>query len=215
MQSFEWSVYSIGQYSHLNFPGSVHGGQIYLTGNPEVFDPVHNAWSNWTRPIVNRGYHSCLLTWKDSLLLMGGEASRRTMEQYHISNQTWTAIDTTIPMDIYGSGCIVLPNDEILVLGSWETAYEKSAAVYNVEDNEWTTVQDSSFHRSFTAFVVLGKRVFATGGGFFAGTEEFDYESRTWSTLGPELLMPRRVHSMIGLPADLFQHLSGGCEGVQ
>jgi len=214
MQTFDWSVYSESQYSHHNYPGSVHAGKIYMTGKPEIFEPMHDTWTNWTKSDIGRGYYSCLLTWKDSLLLLGGEASRRVLEQYHISNQSWTTIDTEAPFDVYASGCVVLPNDEILVLGSLIAPYEKSAAVYNVEDNVWTSVNDSSFNRDFTAMVVLGKRVFAIGGGPFADTEEFDYESGTWTTLEPELVMPRRIHSIIALPADLFQHLPGGCEGI-
>ena len=123
-------------------------------------------------------------------------------------------IDSSVPFDIFYSGCVVLPSEEILVVGPASSPYYKSAAIYNVEDNQWTMVQDSSFDRDGTALVVLRKRTFAVGGGGERGIEEFDYASKSWKTVNTPLIVPRRAHSMIAIPAELFAHLPGGCEGV-
>jgi hypothetical protein len=44
--------------------------------------------------------------------------------------------------------------------------------------------------------------------------EEFVYSDKSWVAVEAELQVPRRVHSSLAVPADLFAHLPGGCQGV-
>ena len=211
-----WSVYSNAQYLHSDYPGAVHADKIYLyhDQSPEIFDPIKNVWSNWTKASTSHGTYGCLVPWRDSLILLGGAGSVRAVESYNVATSTWMTIDSSVPFDIYKSGCVVLPSEEILVVGPASPPNNKYAAIYNVEDNQWTMVQDSSFDRDGTALAVLRKRTFAVGGGGDRGIEEFDYASKSWKTVNTPLIVPRRAHSMIAIPAELFAHLPGGCEGV-
>ena len=211
-------MYSNAQYPHQDFPGSVYSNKIYLSGggNPEMFDPIQNVWTNWSKPSTSRWY-GCLLNWRDSLIHLGGSRgsndSTRSLEIYNISTSAWNTIDSSAPFDIYLSGCVLLPSEEILVVGSGFSS-NKSAAIYNLEDDEWSNVDDSNFDRWATALVVLGKRIFAVGGGDSESIEEFIYESKSWKTIDKPIMIRRNVHSMISVPAKLFTHMPGGCEGV-
>jgi hypothetical protein len=112
------------------------------------------------------------------------------------------------------SGCVVLPNEEILVAGFHNA--RNSAAIYNLLENKWYQVEDSMYNKYGTGLVVLGSRIFSTGTGGYNDTmvEEFDYSSRTWKSVETPLLQPRRYHSVIPMPAEVFAHLPGGCQGV-
>jgi hypothetical protein len=160
----------------------------------------------------NHGLYGCLLTWRDSFVLLGGNSNVKTIE---IFNQSWRKVDSSnIPMSIAGSGCVVLPNEEILVVGSAAPGFKNSTALYNVEDNTWIDLGETSSGRSYTSLVRLGDRTFAVGGDVPDLVEEFVYSDKSWVAVEAELQVPRRVHSSLAVPADLFAHLPGGCQGV-
>ena len=141
----------------------------------------------------------------------------REIERFNISTQTWTKVadSSQVPIDIYGSGCIVLPNEEILILGSNSPANRRSNALYNVESNIWNLLEDVKHDRSLTSLVTLGNRTFAIGGGSSADlVEEFIFWNKSWIEVGPRLNSTRSTHSTISVPAELFSHLPGGCEGI-
>ena len=75
---------------------------------------------------------------------------------------------------------------------------------------------DSNFSKHSSSLVVLGSRVFAVGGNFnLEVVEEFHLSSETWTVVDTPPVVPRIYHSMISVPAELFSHLPGGCEGVE
>ena len=125
-----WSVYSNAQYLHSDYPGAVHADKIYLyhDQSPEIFYPIKNVWSNWTKASTSHGTYGCLVPWRDSLILLGGAGSVRAVESYNVATSTWMTIDSSVPFDIIFSGCVVLPSEEILVVGSSHLAHFKSAA---------------------------------------------------------------------------------------
>jgi hypothetical protein len=111
------------------------------------------------------------------------------------------------------SGCVVLPNEEILVAG-FPSAHN-SAVIYNHLENKWSQVEDAMYDKYFGAgLVVLGSRIFSTGGAYDRVVEEFDYSSRSWKSVETPLLQPRCKHSATPIPAEVFAHLPGGCQGV-
>lgn len=118
-------------------------------------------------------------------------------------------------MDIWGSGCAVLPNEDILVLGSGNPDFYRSSAIFNARENTWKFLSNGTYDRDASSLVTLGKRVFAIGG--FRGTEvveEFNYEDEIWTPIEVQLLISRYAHSALPVPARLFSHLSQGCKGV-
>jgi hypothetical protein len=72
--------------------------------NPEIFDPAINEWANWKIPNVRHGVYSCLLSWRNDLILLGGSSARQTIEKFDTIVQTWTTINTSSPFEIYASG---------------------------------------------------------------------------------------------------------------
>ena len=212
-----WTLYSSGEYFHGYFPGTAHQNKIYITDyvNPEVFDPVSKEWSTWPVPSVTHGTQSCLLSWQESLILLGGYTVQRVVEIFNMSSQNWEVLDSSAPHNIYGTGCAVLQNDEVLLLGSIVAEDFTDSVIYNVLENKWTQVGHSAFRRSGSALVVLGSRTFAIGGASNpTAVEEFIYSSKSWITVEAAPIVPRYSFSMIAVPSELFAHLPGGCEGI-
>ena len=85
----------------------------------------------------------------------------------------------------------------------------------NVTANKWRRGGDPIFSKNRSSLVVLGSRVFAVGGGYPEVVEEFHLSSETWTVVDTRPVVPRDLHSMISVPAELFSHLPGGCEGVE
>ena len=190
--------------------------KIYLAHDayPEIFDPMTSEWSSWPTSNVVHGYYGCLLSWRDSLIFLGGDNAGKVVEIFNISSQTWTILDSSAPIDTYLSACVVLPDEEILVAGSEDD--HSLSFIYNVTANKWRRGGDSNFQKSASSLVVLGSRVFAVGGYPEPEVvEEFHLSSETWTVVDAPILFTRRRHSMISVPAELFSHLPGGCQGVE
>jgi hypothetical protein len=43
------------------------------------------------------------------------------------------------------AGCAVLPDDEILIVGSYDATYKRSAYTYNVDFDIWTKLPNTNF----------------------------------------------------------------------
>ena len=159
------------------------------------------------------GHDPCFLVWKFNFFLIGGSANSTLFQSYNTYDQTWTEVTTSMPIKVHNSACLVLPNDDILVVGSEEFGDYMSAAVYNVGKNYWTKLPPLTFLREGTSLVRLGNRVFAIG-GLSDTVEEFHPATNTWSLMSKSLIIPRIHHSSISLPASKFATISGGCQGV-
>ena len=162
------------------------------------------------------GHDPCFLAWKFNFFLIGGQANPSVFQSYNTHDQTWTEVNTSMPVKVDNSACIVLPNDDILVVGSEEFGDYQSAAVYNVGKNYWTKLPPLTYLREGASLVRLGNRVFVTGG--LCGdcpVEEFHQDTNTWSSVTLKLTIPRSHHSSISLPATKFASISGGCQGVE
>ena len=139
----------------------------------------------------------------------------RGVQSFNHSTQTWSELDaSSAPMDIWHSGCAVLPDQNVIVLGSIFDSYSNSSALYNVRDNKWTSFGESNYSRFGTTVVRLGDRVFAIGGLDADVVEEFIPASKSWVPLETKLIIPRLYHSTLAVPDHLFAHLEGGCVGV-
>ena len=192
--------------------------KIYLAHdtNPEIFDPMTSEWSSWPRSHVVHGGFGCLLSWRDSLIFLGGYNARKVVEIFDVSSQTWKILDSSAPIGISYSACVVLPDDEILVAEPYDRFSQKQSFIYNVTATKWRQGGDPNFSKFGSSLVVLGSRVFAVG-GFYSEevVEEFHLSSEIWTVVDTPPVVPRIYHSMISVPAELFSHLPGGCEGVE
>jgi hypothetical protein len=212
-----WSVYSTAMFTHSEQPGANYNGSLFLFDdtNPEVFDLASNTWSSWPVPLKKAGDGPCLVGWKDTFLLLGGDFNKEQVQVFNHSSNTWQVLNSTTVRMIFWSGCVLLPNDKILIHGSDIVSYYSSALLYNIRENTWITLPDTSVNRHGTSLVTLGTRAFAIDGYLTSAIEEFHYNNNTWSSVEARLIVQRYHHGTIALPAELFQHLPGGCVGVQ
>ncbi len=158
-----WSVDSTSFFTHNLQPGEIFAEKIFITDdlNPEVFDPASNSWSSWPKPISKTGDGPCLAAWMDTFILLGGFSNRRGVQTFNHSSNTWQVLDSTnVPMDMYLSGCALLPSDEILVVGSEQASYESSTALYNIKANSWKELPGTTNAKQGASLVILGSRIF-------------------------------------------------------
>ncbi len=214
-----WSVFSTSTFPHDRQPGEVYNDKIFINDDdhPEVFDPATNTWSSWASPLIKNGLGSCLVAWKDTFILLGGFSNRRGVQTFNHSSNTWQVLDSTaVPLNIFLSGCALLPSDEILVVGSEQSIYKSSAVLYNIQANSWKELPGTTNDREGASLVILGSRTFVMEDHFKNSVEELDYNTSSWSLVAAKLMIHREGHQgVIPLPAEMFQHLPGGCVGVQ
>jgi hypothetical protein len=215
-----WSVFSTASYTHNYEPAATYNNKLYIADDtyPEVFDPVETTWSSWPTTPKELGEGPCMVAWHEDFLLIGGRKSDNGVQRYSHATQTWSIVESSsAPMIVDFSGCIVLPTDEILVVGAEDPDIAGiSAALYNATANSWTKLADTQWNHHGVSLVRLGQRVFALGSRDQNIVEEFHYNNNTWTTLDAGLIVHRTGHQgVLSLPAHLFQHLPGGCVGVK
>ena len=136
------------------------------------------------------GADPCLLAWKNNFLLIGGYAKPDVLQSYNVDSKEWSLVNTIIPMSVHNSACVVLLNEDVLVVGSEELADYKTAAIYNVGKNYWTKLPTLSYPREGTSLVRLGDRIFAVA-GLNDTVEEFHPNNNSWTLVSNKLLIPR------------------------
>jgi len=208
------TIPSITTNYHSKFLGSIYQEKLYLADNqyPDVVDPKSKTVTSW--PILPiSGQYGCMVTWKNTFIYFGGDPNSNTVFQYsHVTNH-WTTLSSKTSLS--NSGCVVLPNQNVLVAGSSANSYATRYLVFNVSSNSWLPETFGSTPHYQSAVVVLGKRVFSIAGYNVNDIEEYYYNNNTVSRKSFKLLTTRKgTPSAVALPAYLFSHLPQGCVGV-
>ena len=133
------------------------------------------------------------------------------------TQQTWTVKDSSqVPMDLHWSSSLTLFNENVFIVGSDRSGSFYSAAFYKPSDNSWAILQETTTSHRGTRLVQLGSKIFAIDGVSSDLVEEFELETSTWTPVDVKLQVTRGgYHSLLSLPAKLFSHLPGGCQGVE
>jgi hypothetical protein len=74
-------------------------------------------------------------------------------QKFDLATQLWSTVDTKFPplqvakfvssiSPVHSPGCLLLPNDEILVAGSGIIGFQKKAFIYNIQANRWRSLPD-------------------------------------------------------------------------
>jgi hypothetical protein len=214
----KWSVIAKALFTHNGQPGVVYQEKVYVIdeASPQVFDPSSKTWSSWPSLPNKFGNYPCIVNWKDCIILFGGSSNTRSFQIFNITAQTWTVLDTSqLPMEIHWSSSLTLNNGNVFIVGSEQSGSHYSAAFYKPTDNSWVQLEDSVTSHQGTRLVQLGTRLFAIGGRANDLVEEYNLETNLWTPFDVELLVKRDGHhSVLALPANLFSHLPGGCQGV-
>jgi len=191
----------------------------------EIYDPELNTWTYWSPPPVGAGDRPCLVTWRDSFILIGGSSNPRGVQLYNITANSWSTLAQMPPIPRVGHACAQLPSsnpNRFLILGG--EAERQHAAIYDAGTDYWTTAAKSTSGRAYSNLSVLGNRVFAIGGhdgGKVLDTvEEYLVSQDKWEAKGVKLPGARHVQSAVTLSVDLFDSanlytpLEEGCIGV-
>ncbi len=213
-----WSVIATAPFTHSHQPGAVYQEKLYVMdeASPQVFDPSSRTWSNWPSPPNKSGEAPWMVGWKDCIILLGGGSNPKGVQIFNITKQTWAVMDSSqVPMEMYWSSSLTLPNGNVLIAGSFQDGYHNSATFYNPTNNSWKELEKTATSHHGTRLVQLGTQIFAIGGRANDLVEEFILETNTWKPVDTKLLVRRDGYmSLLALPAKLFSHLQGRCQGV-
>ena len=117
---------------------------------------------------------------------------------------------------MYGHSCILLPTNEVLVVGSVVLPC-KSAALYSIEKNSWEKFDDVNNNRRGSTMVNLNGRVFIMGGGIYPESqivEEYLYQTKSWVSLSTKPITSPYYSSALALPSQLFNLRPEECKGI-
>ena len=67
-------------------------GKLYLIGNGdenEVYDISSNVWSTWPALPVQTGVSPCMVVWRDSFIVFGGETALTTVQAFNLTSQVF------------------------------------------------------------------------------------------------------------------------------
>lgn len=205
-----WNFLTYVPSNHSGSPGIIYNNKFYIidTFNPEVYDGTTNTWSRWATPVHSLSFDACTVVWRDSLIVLG----YLRYQKYSFTTQTWSNLVTTPPNAFYNPGCLVLPTDEVLVVGSVFNL--RQALKFNPMTNTWSTLPNLNVDQGAGSLVQLGSRIFVVGGNNNTA-EEFNPTTSTWSTVP---FKQKYVHqgyaAALAVPADLFASKPGGCNGI-
>ncbi len=86
---------------------------------------------------------------------------------FNLTTQAWSVVNSAVKMPVVRSGCSILPNEEILIVGSWEATFKRSAYSYNVKTNVYTQLSSTTYDQ-----VCYGRRFWTKLLGLF-GKQNF------------------------------------------
>ena len=209
-----WSFYSTSLYSHSTLlPGVFHQGKFYRSHDttPEVFDPKNKTWSTWAvSPEIPE--YTCLVSWNDVILQIGGASTGTQVFQYTPSTNTWTNLNATSPQDLLQlMSCLVLPNMNVLIAGP---SNAKTVSAYNVTANKWVYSITPPRDAYYSSFFLLGARALIVS--YHSNLMECIYNNQTVTVIDNQFsIVHDNYPGVIAVPDNWFSYLPGGCIGVR
>jgi hypothetical protein len=172
----------------------------------ELYSPEGNCQHNLAPiPVPGSQSHEPVLAYIDEkILACAGYKPNKNCYIYHPNNDSWSIYSTSTfthesqPGEIY--------NDKIYIKD------DSNPEVFDPIINSWSS-WPAPLNKTGEGPCLT--RVFAIDHDAKNVIEEFHYNNNTWSSVEAKLIVPRKHHGTIALPAELFQHLPGGCVGVQ
>jgi Kelch motif len=183
---------------------------------PEIFDPLTNTWSNWTLAPTPMCY-ACFVSWKNYIFKFGGlsPTHSRQVQRYDSYSHKWTTLLTYPPFDIYRSGCVTLPNGNILIVGSMATSV-MAYSEYNVRTNVWSPIIVGRILQHESTPLVLGRQVFVIPSLGPKPVEVYNYKNSTVSFSAKDFNITTSYKpAVVAVPARWFSDLPGGCLGIK
>jgi len=193
------------------------------TSTAGLFDPASNTWSATGSMITSRRGHFMIGLADGKVLVGGGNSDSggvKSVDIYDPATGTFTSV-ADMPTTRADTHAALLPNGNVLVIGGYSSGlgHLKSAVIYNISTNSWSTVssQMQTAHDYGAAIVTLNDgRIFIAGGWDselhgISQTEIFDPSTNTFSA-GPSL-SERRADLTAHVLQDGKVVLIGGADG--
>ena len=225
----EWIEITTSIYQHIKRPSIALNNKLYYlnnNGESEIFDPVTNTWTPWKSPPKESGSRPCLIAWKDSVIVIGGELHLRGVQLYNVTTDSWRTLNAITVGDFYAHSCVRMPkgSDKFLVVGG-NSFYYNAADIYDASTDSWKQIAETIKVRRFSNLVTLGKRIFAMGGHDLGGVmsdtvEEYLIDKNVWELKNIRLPLGRGNSAALAVPANWFatknleKPLANGCQGI-
>ena len=191
--------------------GCVFRGHLFLLHGEDfiAFEPETGKWRTLPGPKKKIGDGNCLLASGNFIYVFGGRDNAKGVERYEVEEQSWSSLETSgAPLDLVYSGCGLINENQVLVVGSENFFYRKKSAIFDFGIGDWRSVGSTSSDRFGSSLLKLNDRIFVTGGGFGSNpsriVEEFHPENGTWTVTGFELRHPRTQHSSVVAPVSML-----------
>jgi len=156
-----WTLFTTGGSQYISLSSVVCNKKFYFfhDTNSSTFDPATKSWATW--PVVPLfSIYSSTAVHGYTILRFGGldpNQNRNIFKYDTLNNNSWIKLNSTAPMEMYNSGCGVLPNGNILIAASRNAGYFHTFAVYNVQSDSWIFSADQVSISS-----TLNARIFRT-----------------------------------------------------
>ena len=203
-----WAFLSTIEAPHVPF--TVYNDKLYFSTNGpgySALDLATRALSTWpSAPYNTRA--SCQVVWRDAFIRFGGWEFENRILKYNHTTQNWTELALDGPKFFY-SGCILLPGDKVLTVGS-------GFNVYDLISNQWIFNGTLVDPRQEMGVVQLGKRIFVIQGTNPETNVVLEFHPANYSfTNVPYALKNLRTGMVVvSVPARLFKNIQPECLGV-
>ena len=219
-----WTQISTSTYVHHRQPGASYNNKLYffnVNGQSEIFDPIRNTWTPWKSPPIEHGHHPCIITWRDSFIVIGGSSYGRGVQMYNHTTDTWKTLGAISVGDKSGQSCAQIPNSN----GKYLIAGHFDAAIYDASNDSWRKIANTKYSRWLSSMVVLGKRMFVMGGETdtmhqHEAVEEYLVDKDVWEVKDVKVPVSTTLSAALSLPASWFDNknlstpFKNGCIGV-
>jgi hypothetical protein len=209
-----WTLFPTGAMQYRTLGSVVINNKFYFfhDTNPSIFDPATNSWTIWPVAPMFSTYSSTVV-YKNAIYRFGGHNARKKVFYFNPSINSWIQLNSTAPMEMYESGSGVLPNGNILIVGSGYAGSLTSFAIYNASADSWLFTGSESFLRSQAVLFTIGKRAFMI---IVKSVYEFDYLLNTFTLLTFPTKKNTNIHSgSLIVPSGMLNSFPNGCKGIK
>ncbi len=156
---------------------------------------------------------ACSVSWDNVILTFGGVDNMQGTYKFDPSNDQWTILKlNSPPLNICNSGCVVLPDNNVLIAGANTEYY--TYAVFNVTSSTWVSSGSTQAVLSYSVPLIMGSRVFIMPKESVKKVVEYVVSNNTFVPADDLVLDRMTFYGAITVPAAWFAHLPGGCQGV-